>query len=67
VKPVTIPVTELRTGDLVITGNRNETIKLGALLDHRDKRERAFAVGHTGASGGSYVTWRWCGEVTVMR
>ena len=69
-KPVTIPVTELRTGDRIPAGSYNgtpQTITLGKLLDHRNPRERAFAAGPVNDRGGSYVTWRACGTVTVMR
>lgn len=62
-KLVTIPVTELRTGDQLPNGGP----KLGKLLDHRNTRERAFAAGPITDRGGSYVTWRACGTVTVLR
>ena len=65
-KPVTIPVTELRTGDRIqLPGN--QTLTLGKLLDHRNPRERAFANGPINERGGSYITWRACGYVTVLR
>jgi hypothetical protein len=64
-KIVTIPVTELRTGDRIPQGKGS--ITLGKLLDHRDPRERAFAAGPITERGGSYVTWRASGTVDVIR
>jgi hypothetical protein len=62
---VTIPVTQLRTGDRILEGN--SILTLGKLLDYRNLRERAFAVGPVTEQGGAYVTWRASGTVKVIR